>query len=403
MKILYFLMLLAISFSTAMADVIMTTDRKIYYDVDFGKIDATGIQILHRDGVVKLTPSQFSDTSRRKYAYQIAKYESVVKKQNNHIQLEVNKRIQSLKKLPVAERLSGYADLRIRYSTGKFKWTKLDFSVWEQEVTDSQREFDEKVMEMEIIDAVRYASELQSKFAQLNFLANEFNTINNKMIAIAAADLPQIEEDLKKLKSAQRLKVAQILLKNLEKNSEKTGNLKTIIVNARGDLEFSNAIKRFKNSKFHNDAVKNLTTLIARYPNHPDLSQIEEIKDYHVRCLQAQEDFDFLKSNFDPARAADFFRVMDKALKVYADTPYISLGRASLKEMKNKQSAYKLKMEMERAAAERARREQEYRAELIRNNICISCKGKGYITWNTTIGTFNDHCPSCQGTGRYRY
>ena len=38
MKIYSFLILFAVSFSTALADVIMTVDRQVYYDVEFAKM-----------------------------------------------------------------------------------------------------------------------------------------------------------------------------------------------------------------------------------------------------------------------------------------------------------------------------------------------------------------------------
>ncbi len=390
MKIYCFLILFAVSFSTAMADVIMTVDRKIYYDVEFAKIDINGMQIFHRGGIVTLTPDQFNRYSKQKYAHQILEYESVIKKQTQKIQLELDKKIKSLKYLPVDKRLSGYADLRIFYTSSKFSMIKLDFSTWEQEVVNSHRELDEKIMDMDMLDAVLAAAGLKDKFARINVFTDKFNAVNEKIIAVVVEDLPQIEDKIKTMKPAQRIKTAQTLFNNLKNSSANTAELQKIISNARGEIEIRNAINQFKNSRDHFGAIQKFDSLIARYTGKLDLSQAEQMKNYHAHCQQAKDDFDYITSHFDSRKPSDSLRIMGKALRVYADTPYAAVAKTHLKDM---EAAEKKSQEEEK----KREAEWQHSQELRRQGICQHCMGSGKFYNGVKYIGF---CNPCAGTGR---
>ena len=92
MKIYCFFILLALSISSATADIIMTVDRKVYYDVRIAKIDIWGMQIFHRDGIIRLTPAKLDRSSRIKYAAQVAEYEDAIQKNSQKYQLAFNKK-----------------------------------------------------------------------------------------------------------------------------------------------------------------------------------------------------------------------------------------------------------------------------------------------------------------------
>ena len=217
--------------------------------------------------------------------------------------------------------------------------------------------------------------------------------------------MDQYAEHMKKLKTLdldQKLEQAKKLYKVYKDLPVNRNELTTII----RDSTIEKQINLCKDTSSHESAISIMGRLISANPKHPRVPEMKQIIEKQEFLLQAKKDFAFLVTVQKQSKASldNLIRIMQKAVKVYADTPYAANAQKHLTKW------IEIKAEKERVA--RAQREREAEAARARAERLEQYRKQGWGPCDTCGGGGsrydfarhqNSTCYSCGGTGRINY
>ena len=396
------LFILLLAPGLAKAATIETVDGKQHRDVYFKEVTANGLVFYFRQKTITFKPEEISPKYRKLYADKIEKYKKLSGANRDDSQQKFDAEIDKMKRHSPSARLLPLASVRKFYTRGKYKNAKINFKRWEQEVRSGFRDFEQKALDMEALEALLKLEQLKIAYQQYDILTSDLKRLHAKLSSSAMEQYAGHMKKLKTLDLDQKLEQAKKLYKVYKDLPVDRNELTTII----RDCTIEKQINLCKDTSSHESAISIMRRLISANPTHPRVPEMKQIIEKQEFHLQAKKDFAFLVTVQKQSKAslANLIRIMQKAVKVYADTPYAANAQKHLTKWieikaEKERVAREQRERAERAARERAERQEQYRKQGWGS--CDTCGGSG--SKYDFARHQNSTCYRCDGTGRISY
>lgn len=405
MKYLYLMILAALFMpQTLYSDNIWTLDNKEYRHAFFVKATEEGLVFKHQGKLIIFKPEELKPASRQMYSEVIKAYEKIVRTKSKKAQRKFNADLNAIEGPDPIKRLQALAELKKDYTSKKFATVKLDFQKWENTVLSTFEEYEKNIMQMAVSEAITAFRKQQNQFPKLDLITEKVTALGAKLNGMLENSFPQEMEKLKTEPIDVRISHGEKMLEVYKDIVSDFTELNSVIAEAKKELPVWTALKNSKSSKKHAKEIANLEKLISTYPQHPQVADLHQIKEFHQYNLQVRKDLNLivqLAGDFrrDPERIV---RIAQKAAKAYSDSIYAPNANALLANINKKWDAEKVRIEEERARAreaEAAARAERARLERVKaagyDRICPVCNGSGRDSGGYGQGS----CDYCYGVG----
>ena len=408
---------------------IRTTDNRVYNNVRLVKVTTKGLVFKYRSRrseYVTLKPEELDYKARKDYAKQIQRYNyfhASKKKQQEEIEekrLKVfNIRVEKLYDPDPVNYLLLLVNMRKNYPLKRSDDAENVFSLWKSKVKSVFPEYGNALLKKAPLEAFDNFNSCRKNFSEWGILAYEFSNLKEKLDTFLVEKFPEELEKLKNLPLESRISHAEKMLAAYKDLSVDFGKIRSVIEADKMDFSILKALKKVEAGSDHAAEIATLENLINSYPRHPKIPELKKLKEQHEYNLQVKKDlvlFTTLYPHYSK-NPENVLRVLEKAVKAYADSLYaqeftslLSDCNAKWKVEQEKQAAQQAAEEAKRRAEEERRQREYARKRMIAGWeeksqklhretgywLCGHCLGTGY--YRACRG--GDFCPTCDTTGK---
>lgn len=414
MKTFYLPLFIAVLLPAVVSAVnIRTTDNRFYKNVRLVKVTSKGLVFKYRhrrNEFVTLKPEELDYEARQDYVKQIERYNSIHKssqKQQDQIadrqQRYFNMQVGRWSDADPVKHLHLLVRLRKSFISESSKEAKHDFTIWRKKVNSIFPEYGNALLKKAPMEAFDNFNSCRKNFSEWGILAYEFSNLKEKLDTFLVEKFPEELEKLKNLPLESRTPHAEKMLAAYKDLSVDFGKIRSVIEADKMDFSILKVLKKVDAGSDHAAEIATLENLINSYPRHPKIPELKKLKEQHEYNLQVKKDlalFATLYSHFSK-NPENVLRVLEKAVKAYADSLYAQEFTSLLSDCNAKWKVEQEKQAAQRAAEEAKRRAEEDRRqrEYARKRMLAGWEEKSQKLYRETGYWL---CGNCLGTGYHR-